>query len=221
MYQVPEFSNARDYENGFFLTCDLPPISKFLAHYELFKQTRDIPGAFVECGVFKGVSLSQFAMLRDLLGPSCARPIIAFDTFAKFPTTEYGPDHAYRQAFVDAAGSDSISAPEMQRVLAHKQCGHAVELVPGDICDTVPRFVEQYPHLKISLLNLDTDVYEPAVVVLKYLYPRISRGGILMIDNYGVFPGETDAVDEYFRGDQSLELKRLPLTKAPTYIVKP
>ena len=57
---------------------------------------------------------------------------------------------------------------------------------------------EQNPQLKISLLNLDVDIYEPSVTVLEHLYPRIVEGGILILDDYGTFPGETKAVDDYF-----------------------
>ena len=73
--------------------------------------------------------------------------------------------------------------------------GQSVELVPGDITLTVPEYVKAKPELRISLLNLDTDIYEPAVTILDHLFPRIVRGGILILDDYGTFPGETKAVD--------------------------
>ena len=55
-----------EYENGFYLTCSPSRIGKMLAHYELYKKTSQTPGAIVECGVFKGVSLTRFTMFREL-----------------------------------------------------------------------------------------------------------------------------------------------------------
>lgn len=68
-------------------------------------------------------------------------------------------------------------------------------------------------------LNLDTDIYEPAVVVLKHLYPLIVPGGILILDDYGTFPGEAQAVDEYFRG-RSIAIQKFPFAMTPCYIRK-
>ena len=51
---------------------------------------------------------------------------------------------------------------------------------------------------KISLLRLDTDLYESTKVELNILYPLLVENGVLIIDDYGDFPGCRKAVDEYF-----------------------
>ena len=93
MIPLPDFSKTFDYENNFYLSCDITRISKLLAHYELYKLTSEIPGAIVECGVFKGSSLSRFAMFRELFGNPYSKKIIAFDIFGKFPTTQFSQDN--------------------------------------------------------------------------------------------------------------------------------
>lgn len=177
MIQLPNFDKAFEYENEFYLSCDITRISKILAHYELFKMALNVPGTIVECGVFKGASLARFAMFRDLFGNPFSKKIIGFDTFGAFPETSFNPDKVVREEFIDAAGDQSISVDQMMKVLEHKGCDKFVELVSGDICETVPKYVKDHPELKISLLNLDTDIYEPAVTTLERLYPRIERGG--------------------------------------------
>jgi hypothetical protein len=72
---LPDLSLRWEYENNFYLSCDVTRISKILAHYELFKMTNELPGAVVECGVFKGASLVRFAAFRDLLGSPYSRAI--------------------------------------------------------------------------------------------------------------------------------------------------
>lgn len=220
MIELPDFSKDFLWENNFYLSCDITRISKILAHYELFKQVQDVPGAIVECGVFKGASLARFAAFRELLGSPYSKKIIAFDTFGPFPETDYAPDKPVREKFVAAAGDQSISVEQMKQVLEHKRCDRFVELVAGDVCRTVPEYVAGHPELKISLLNLDTDIYEPAACILEHLYPRLERGGVLILDDYGTFPGETQAVDEYFRGE-GVEIRKFPFCMTPCYLIKP
>jgi Macrocin-O-methyltransferase (TylF) len=219
MIDLPDFSLGFDYENNFYLSCSPTRIGKFLAHYELYKQVIDLPGVIVECGVFKGVSLSRFAMFRELFENTYSKKIIGFDVFGKFPETGFENDQQLRKKFINDAGDESISEDQLLDVLAYKRCEKNIELVKGDIVKTVPEYVQQHPELKISLLNLDTDIYEPAVTILEQLWPRIVRGGLLILDDYGVFPGETKAVDDFFR-DMNVRIQKTPFCTTPCYVVK-
>ena len=194
-------------------------MGKFIAHYELFKRAIDKQGVIVECGVFKGTSLVRFAGFRKLLDKNQERKIVAFDTFEDFPLTEFVPDKKLRDKLITDAGSQSISTSQLMEVLRHKESGAGVELVAGDIDKTVPEYVRNNPDLQIALLNIDVDIYEPTVTILKYLYPLVVSGGIVMLDDYGVFPGETKAVDEYFNG--KIDIRKLSYSKTPQYIIKP
>ena len=219
MIELPDYSKSWEYENNFYLSCDQTRISKLLAHYELFKMVNHLPGHVLECGVFKGASLTRFAAFRDLLGSPFSKQIIGFDTFGTFPDTLYPADIAVRERFINDAGTQSIGADQLREVLERQGTGRNLELVEGDITVTVPKYVETHPELRISLLNLDTDIYEPAKIILEYLYPRIVRGGLLVLDDYGTFPGETDAVDEYF-ADRAVKIEKLPLAMTPCFIRK-
>ena len=217
--KLPDFNKAFEYENNFYLSCDITRISKLLAHYELYKIVREVPGAIVECGVFKGASFARFAMFRDLFGNPFSKKIIGFDTFGKFPETEFPADKEMRKRCIDVAGDQSISKQHLLDVLKHKGIDKFVELVEGDITKTVPEYLNSEPGIKISLLNLDTDIYEPAVTVLEYLYPRLVNGGIIILDDYGAFPGETKAVDDYFKGT-NVKIRKFSFCMTPCYIIK-
>jgi hypothetical protein len=54
MIEMPDFSQSFEYEKNFYLASDVTRISKIFAHYELYKKTISLPGAFIECGIFKG-----------------------------------------------------------------------------------------------------------------------------------------------------------------------
>ena len=219
MIDLPDFSKAFEYENNFYLSCDITRFSKFMAHYELYRMAHELPGEIVECGVFKGASLVRFAGFRDLLGNPFSHRIIGFDIFGDFPETDFEEDVEYRERFVRGAGLSSISVEQLEKVLVNKGIEKNVELVAGDITKTVPEYVKNNPHLKISLLNLDTDIYEPAVTILENLYPRMVKGGVLILDDYGTFPGETRAVDDYFKGT-NIRIRKFPFAMTPSYIIK-
>ena len=108
---------------------------------------------------------------------------------------------------------------KLKKILKHKGVERNVELIEGDITKTVPKYVEDNPRLKISLLNLDTDIYEPAATILENLYPKITKGGILLLDDYETFPGEAKAVDDYFK-DEDIEIKKFSYCLSPSYIIK-
>jgi len=217
--KLPDFSKSFEYENDFYLSCDITRIGKIIAHYELYKMTLNLPGVIVECGVFKGATLIRFAVFRELFQNPFAKKIIAFDTFGKFPKSNFANDKKLRQRFIDEAGDESISRSQLKKVLNNKGINKSIELVVGDITNTVPSYLKEHPEFRISFLNLDTDTYEPAVTILKELYPRIVKGGVLLLDDYGTFPGETKAVDEYFK-NTDVKIRKFAFCMTPCYIIK-
>lgn len=219
MIELPDTARSFDYENGFYLTSDKSRIGKLFAHYELFRIGLDVPGDIVECGVFKGCSLANLASMRGLFSSAEAKRIIGFDTFSAFPETALAEDKALREVFIADAGASSIAVEQLRTMLAAKGVGDNVELVAGDICETVPAYVAGRPDFRISYLHLDVDIYEPSVVVLERLWPRLSPGGVLVLDDYGMFHGETRAVDEYFAGMKT-DIRTFSWAKTPAYIVK-
>lgn len=218
MIKLPDFRKSLEYENDFYLSCDSQRIGKLLTHYELYKKISKIGGDIVECGIFKGVSFVRFAMFRELFEDSSKR-IIGFDIFGKFPKTKFSPDKKLRERFIKEAGEQSISVQQLIDVLEVKKIEKKVDLIQGDITKSVPAYVKSHPEMKISLLNLDTDLYEPAVTILENLFPKIVKGGILILDDYGVFPGETKAVDDYFK-NKNIKMQKFPFSFTPSYIIK-
>ena len=217
MIKLPNFHKPFDYENNFYLSCDNSRIGKIIAHYELFKLSSNTPGCIIECGVFKGISLVRFATFLKLLKKS-NKKIIAFDAFGKHPTTKISSDHKRRNELL-SHGKEAISEKQLMKVLKLKGLEKNIELIRGNITETVPKYLKSNPKLKISLLNLDVDFYEPSIAILKNFYPKLSKGGILMLDDYGIWDGETMAVNEYFDG-KKIKIRKFPFSQTPSYIIK-
>ena len=93
-------------------------------------------------------------------------------------------------------------------------------LIPGDILETAPQWVAQNPELKIALLHVDVDVYEPTKASLENLFDRVVAGGIVILDDYGTVAGATRAIDEFLAG-RNLTIEKLPLAHIPAFLVKP
>ncbi len=139
-----------DYENGFYLTSHVSRLPKAIAHYELYKSIIGLPGQVVECGIYKGASIVRFATFREMLESSHSRKIIGFDVFGKFPAQHDCDDARFAEKF-EAADGDGISVDELKEVFSHKAFQN-YHLVPGDISETVPKYVAEHPELKIALL---------------------------------------------------------------------
>lgn len=213
-----DIAKAFDYENGFYLTSKTQRMARLLAHFELFNLSKNIDGNIVECGVFKGASFMRFTMFLQLFDQYNKR-MIGFDTFGNFPTTEYDDDKEVLQGFIEETGGGiSTSVEDLENYLGNKSFTN-YELIKGDILETVPRYIKENPELKISLLNIDTDVYEPAKCIIEHLIPKVVKGGVIIFDDYNSFPGETVLADQYCN-DHGYEIKQLPFSEFPSYIIK-
>ncbi|MEU4692650.1 TylF/MycF/NovP-related O-methyltransferase [Actinoplanes sp. NPDC023714] len=189
-------------------------VTRFAALYELFKLVLPVKGSIVECGVFRGASFMTFAQLSAALEPTnLTRRIYGFDSFGGFPSVS----EQDRPQTTEARPGDlaANSYDELNRLLEvydnDRFLGHLpkARLIKGDVTATVPAFVEENPHLVVSLLFLDLDLYEPTVAALRHFVPRMPRGAVLAFDELDnpLWPGETSAVlDEI--GLNHLELRR-------------
>ena len=209
--------NEWEYENGFYLTSHQTRISKLLAHYELYKSIVNLPGHIVECGVFKGASFVRFCTFRSVLESQYSRKIIGFDAFGKFPVQDSVQDREFAERFESVAG-EGASVHELERVLSYKGFDN-YELISGNIGQSVPEYARRHPELKIALLHIDVDVYDPSVTVLQELFDKVVRGGLLVLDDYGTVAGETRAIDEFFSAEGP-NVEKLPISHIPAFVRK-
>jgi hypothetical protein len=208
---------AFEYENGFYLTSALSRIGKLLGQYEVYKRITGLPGEVVECGVYKGASLLRLLSFRELLEAPDSRKVIAFDAFGRFPRTNDRDDNTWLEGF-EREGGDGISVGELERVLARKGFRNT-ELVPGDINQTVPAYVASHGQLRIALLHIDVDCYEPTVTALEHLFDRVVPGGLVVFDDYGRVAGASRAVDEFLRR-RPHQLEKPSVCHIPAFLVK-
>jgi hypothetical protein len=162
----------------------------------------NIPGDFVECGVWRGghgiAAALTFALYR------VDKKIICFDTFAGMTK----PKHIDKKISTGELASKNFFLN--QREKHNAWCYASIqevrenfikagikedkfELIEGDVIKSLPEFKQK----EISFLRLDTDWYESTKAELEFLYPKLSNSGILVTDDYGYWAGSRQAFEEF------------------------
>ena len=214
--------NPWTYENLFYLTSDKKRILKLLDHYEVYNKILNIKGDVIECGVFKGASLIRFLTFRDLIEKKDKRKIIGFDAFGKFPRPKNDnknkkTDSVFAKRHDDKIGL-GISINLLKKYLKKKKFSN-YELIKGNVIQTLPNYLKKNKKLKISLLHLDLDIYEPTKFVLEILYEKISKNGIILFDDYAHIKGATLAVDEFLK-KKKIKIHKVSKNGRPFFIQK-
>ena len=202
-------------ENIFHLKTDVSRYGKFLTHYEIYKKILTVPGDIIECGVFKGVSLLQFASFRYLLETNVSRKIIGFDDFGTFRHQNKIDDTQFIAKWNKELGK-GIAEKELKNILEEKKFTN-FQLIKGDVKKTIPKYLKRNKHTKIALLHLDMDVYQPTITALNYFYKKVSDNGIILLDDYAVETGATEAIDNFFRNKKVI-IKKMGLHDHCSYI---
>ena len=164
-----------------------------------------IPGAVVECGVWRGGSMMIAAL--TLLKAGDFRPELhLFDTFEGMsePTARDVDGRGHPIAATLAKTPKAMDSLWAVASLEDVKANLARTGYPSDRLHYIKGKVEETLHAcapqAISLLRIDVDWYEPTLHCLRTLYPRLVAGGVLILDDYTDWPGARQAVDEYFAG---------------------
>lgn len=178
--------------------------------YALYKAVQyiihaDIPGDFVESGVWRGGSAMVIAYTLQSLGVH-DRTIYLYDTFAGMPKPT---DKDFRLADTKYAieewekvqkRNENMTYASLEEVQHNMHStGYPKEhmmFVEGPVEETIPSTLP----MQIALLRLDTDWYSSTKHELTHLFPLVTKHGVLIIDDYGHFSGAKKATDEYFSG---------------------
>ena len=162
----------------------------------------NIPGDFVECGVWRGGSIITIIKVLQQMGIK-DRTIHLFDTFEGLNSpTEVD----VRVSGEIASESDYVKLGEdplvkfdsvVKRIQSEGYPQDKIIFHKGEVEQTLQKNSLDC----IALLRLDTDWYESTKIEMEVLYPKVVNGGIVIIDDYGIWKGAKQAVDEYFKDD--------------------
>lgn len=173
---------------------------------------KEVEGDIVECGIYNGNTLSYIGKISEHL--KLNRKIWGYDTFDGFVENSFSDkDIDFKTGKKTKFKKEDLSFSEdevKKNIFSNDKINpDKYILIKGNIINTLDE-VKNLPE-KICFLRLDTDIYETTKKQLEILYPRLSAGGILHIDDYGWAPGVKFAVDEYF-SNSNIWLHRVDLT---------
>jgi O-methyltransferase len=200
----PDFLDAYDRCKAFTMTS----IERLYSLYKCVEYlgASGIPGDLAECGVWRGGScmLMALALLRQR---DTTRRIFMLDTFEGHPRPDAEKD-------IDIWGNRAVDEWQRREAsgqgrewgfasIAETQANLTSTGYPRDrlmfVEGMVERTVPDVRTERLALLRLDTDWYHSARAALHHLYPKLVPGGVLIIDDYGHYKGQREAVDAYFR----------------------
>jgi len=190
-------------------------LSRIIHYYEIYKHILPVPGIICEFGVQWGATMATLISLRGMFEPyNHARKIVGFDTFEGFRSIapEDGGYSSPGQLKVAEKYEEKLDEIlTMHEALAPIAHVKKFELVKGDACETVPRYIEANPHAIIACAIFDFDIFKPTKIAIEAVLPRLVKGSVLVFDevNCAHFPGETQAVME------TIGLNRLRLIANP------
>lgn len=169
------------------------PRRDFMANLALAERARDVPGAIVECGVWRG---GMVAAISSLCGAD--RRALLFDSFEGLPPAkEIDGESALRWQQATNADDyfDNCSAPPSFAEEAMRLAGvEDFDLVQGWFADSVPNYPQIGP---IALLRLDGDWYDSTLICLKRFFPEVAPGGMIIVDDYYTWDGCAKAVHDF------------------------
>jgi len=161
-----------------------------------------VPGAVVECGVWAGGGMMAAARILMAQG-DVSRDLYLFDTFegmsepSELDLDASGRDAENHLDGVQPAADNAYCYVALEQVERNMQLvgypSARVHFIKGPVEETVPASAPP----AIAVLRLDTDWYESTKHELDHLVPRMSPGGVLLIDDYGHWQGARRAVDEW------------------------
>lgn len=200
-------------------------IADVVAMSDLYRRILSIPGTVVEFGTRWGRRLPLFVALRELYEPyDYTRRIVGFDTFSGFPRV-HANDGRHPEIHTGSMPTRAGYAEHLTQVLeAHEEQTalphiRRVEVRSGDVIETFPGYLTDYPETLISLAYFDLDLYEPTRACLRAIRPRLVPGSIVAFDELGHrnFPGETLALlDEL--GLRWGAFEKLPHHRGPAFV---
>ncbi|HEX9722273.1 MAG TPA: TylF/MycF/NovP-related O-methyltransferase [Candidatus Paceibacterota bacterium] len=203
----------------------------------IYDHIKDIGGDVVECGLGKGGTLTMLALLIGTEGRQPSRKLYGFDSFQGWPEPDPSDASPRNPTKGEWTVSEELVVDQLTTSKIYKNFPWMnIQITKGFLGESLPGF--DVPSQSIALVHLDVDLYEGYRDGLQYLFPKISKGGIIMLDEYkelhpenpqyqdretGVerekWPGCTKAVDEFLAEHPDVERKYYPPTNK-YYLVK-
>ena len=202
-------------------------LSRILFFEHIYKQIISTHGIIMEMGTRWGQVTSIFAALRGIMEPfNRHRKIVGFDTFTGFPSIHANDNPDCEMMHEGGLACSEYYDNYLRRIMDFQEADNPVshikkyEIIKGDACIEVPKYLKKYPETIVALAFFDFDIYKPTKVCLNSIKNRLVKGSIVAFDELcdTDSPGETIALQEVF-GLNNIKLKRYQYASRVSYFV--
>jgi hypothetical protein len=228
LYLMEGHGDAKDKLRSIMRFVSRQELAKVLAYTKIFEQTAGIAGSIADCGVFFGGGLMTYANLSAALEPyNYQCKIYGFDTFSGDAShskvdLEYGNVDRTEYKYAADMYQDlqrAIEIFDQDRPLGHLP---KIELIKGDLVETAGAFIQSHPGVIFRIVHLSVNLYMPTISVLQSFWPRLSKGGVVVIHGMNYTPGATKALYDFFE-KMEIEAPQVRVVECcpnVTYIIK-
>jgi hypothetical protein len=190
-----------DSYNTLIFSGDTRVFNKMMKKAELYLQVKDLPGDILEFGVFKGAGMGLFLNLKMMYEPNSLMRVIGFDFFnsEKLINSLDGLNKSAMTTILNRASSEELTLKSVKERLSMFN-DNTYMLIEGDGVANSKHYALENPGARIKLLYMDIDLGEPTYNILKNLWNKVVRYGIIVFDEYAYNKwDESDGVDNFLK----------------------
>jgi hypothetical protein len=190
-----------DSYNELIFAADDRVFTKMTKKIELYLKVKDLTGDILEFGVFKGSGMALFLNLKNMYEPNSLMKVIGFDFFNGTDTINIldGLNKSMMTAVLNRVDSNELLHNTVNNRLS-KFKSYNYKLIKGEAVSESNKFNLENPGARIKLLYMDLDLGEPTYNILKNLWSKVVKNGIIVFDEYGYHKwDESDGVDKFLR----------------------
>jgi len=215
--------NVYESFNTIMFSSDKRVFNKMIKKIEFYGEVKDLVGDILEFGVFMGSGMAIFLKLQELYEPNSISTVIGFDHFNKSNTINQldGNNRDLMSCVLNRVNEDELSLESVRKNLSAFDPTKYM-LVQGEAVEKCRNFHMENPGLRIKILYMDLDLGEPTYQILKILWNKVVKGGIVVFDEYGYHKwDEANGVDKFLKEiDGQYELFNTKVYNPTVYIKK-
>lgn len=190
-----------DSYNNLMFSGDSRVFNKMIKKAELYMQVKDCAGDILEFGVFKGAGVALFLNLKMMYEPNSLMKVIGFDYFNSDSLTNSldGLNKIMMSTVLNRAECSELSVENVKKRLSNFN-EDTYKLIEGEAVASALQYKIDNPGARIKILYMDLDLGEPTYKILKILWNKVVKNGIVIFDEYAYHKwDESDGVDKFLK----------------------
>jgi len=207
--------------NNFIFAPESKVFEKLISKYYFIQMTKDVPGDIMELGVFKGSGMAAWLKTLRSMGIN-NKKVLGFDIFDQegLVPTIISKDASLMKSLFKDRKFDSKGYENILMQTLYQMGYSNFQIIRGNVLDSIPKFIENKPGFRASLINFDMDTEEPTDFCIQKLWNHLTPGGVMIFDEYAIEEwSESNAVDKFVL-ENKLKLHRTKYDTPTAYIIK-